>query len=62
MPTYIVNVNWSGYSRGVAAYSVEADSEEEARDNYFNGEELFRKVVRDDIGSDVEEVYIGSES
>lgn len=59
MPTYIVNVDWSGYSRGVAAYRVEADSEEEARERYYEGEELFREVVRDDTESDVSEVYIG---
>ena len=60
MATYIVNVDWSGYSRGVAAYRVEADSEEEARERYLEGEELFCEVVRDDTESGVYECHIES--
>lgn len=61
MPTYIVNVDWSGYSRGVTTYSVEADSEEEARDNYYlYGEEISHEVIRDDTEKDDVEVHIES--
>ena len=46
--TFTVQVEWSGYSRGYTVYEVEASSEEEAKENYYEGEQISREVVRDD--------------
>lgn len=43
-----VQVEWSGYSRGYTVYEVEADSEEAALENYYEGNQLEHNVVRDD--------------
>ena len=46
--TFKVRVEWSGYSRGYSVYEVEADSKEEALENYYEGNQIEREVVRDD--------------
>jgi cell pole-organizing protein PopZ len=43
-----VQVEWSGYSRGYSVYEVEAESEEEALECYYEGNQIERNVVRDD--------------
>ena len=48
MKTYDVTVNWSGYSRGFSTYRVQADSEDEAKELWYEGEEVQRTTVRDD--------------
>ncbi len=45
---FTVQVEWSGYSRGYTVYEVEAFSEEDAKENYYEGNEISREVVRDD--------------
>lgn len=59
MPKFLVTRDWSGYSRGYTTYEVEAESAEEARDNYYSGEQVEHEVVRDDTetsGFTVEEI------
>ncbi|MBG23740.1 MAG: hypothetical protein CMF22_10495 [Idiomarinaceae bacterium] len=53
MTNYVVYVDWEGYSRGVAAYEIEAENEEEARELYLEGKLLHSDVVRDDTESQV---------
>lgn len=48
MSKYIVRTEFSGYSRGDAYHIVEADSEAEAMENWYEGTESDRMVVRDD--------------
>jgi len=48
MATYTVYVDWEGYSRGTAAYQIEAGSEEEAIERHHEGELLYSDIVRDD--------------
>lgn len=48
MPKYRVEVDWEGYSRGFSEYIIEADSIEEAKDNFWAGEKVFSETVRDD--------------
>ncbi len=49
---YEVEVSWAGYSRGTAIYQIEADSEEDAMENYDVGECINRYTVRDDTESE----------
>lgn len=56
MKKFIVETVWSGYCRGVAKYEVEAETAEEAEENWYDGVEIERYVVRDDTESDVVEV------
>lgn len=48
MKSYNVKVEWSGYSRGVAEYCVEAESEEDAEENWMCGELVNSTTIRDD--------------
>jgi len=48
MKRYTVNTEWAGYSRGTAQYIVEAESEEEAMKNWWDGKQVSHVVVRDD--------------
>lgn len=48
MKTYDVQVEWSGYSRGYSVYRVEAESEEKAREFWYEGERRVHETVRDD--------------
>lgn len=56
MKDYLVVTKWEGYSRGHATYSISADSPEEARELYYDGDEIDRSVVRDDTEEEVESV------
>ncbi len=47
MNKYLVEVEWSGYSRGYASYEVDAENEEAASKDYMSGKETERDVVRD---------------
>ena len=58
MAKYRVDIEWSGYSRGVSSYEVEAESAEEAGDNYYEGECTSEITVRDDRDSDVSKVTL----
>ena len=58
MPLYNVIVNWQGYSRGETIYQVEADSEEDAMDNYYSGVEVDHFTVRDDTEKEVSEARL----
>ncbi len=49
---YKVKIGWAGYSRGSSVYEVEADSEEEAIENWWIGEKISNVVVRDDTEVD----------
>ena len=48
MKKWTVEVQWSGYSRGISTYIVEAETEEDAKENWWDGERVAHKVVRDD--------------
>jgi len=48
---YRVVVYWSGYSRGGSEYIVEAESEEDAMENYDVGERTLHYTNRDDTES-----------
>mgnify|MGYP006405636815 CR=1 FL=1 len=54
MAKYTVSVSWEGYSRGISTYIVEADSEEQAKENWDCGYEDFRETHRDDTDCEVE--------
>ena len=54
--TFKVKVEWSGYSRGYSVYEVEASSEEEAKENYYDGNKVVHNVTRDDREN--EEAYL----
>lgn len=58
MNKYIVDTEWWGYSRGVAKYEIEAESEEDAKQFWFEGKELERQVVRDDTEGEVRAVTL----
>ena len=53
MNKYRVELEWSGYSRGYAIYEVEAESEEAAIKDYWQGVEVERDTIRDDTESEV---------
>lgn len=61
MAKYQVTVTWSGYSRGIAIYLVEADNEDDARENYWSGEKTYNDVIRDDTEREVEGVELTTE-
>ena len=56
MKTYKVETTWSGYCRGMAAYSVKAESPEEAKRYWYEGEEIYKEIIRDDTESEVDSV------
>ena len=56
MPKYKIKIDWSGYSRGVSTYVVEAGSEEEAREIWYEGERTEHNVVRDDTEKEIQSV------
>ena len=56
MAEFIVKTNWEGYSRGVAEWVVEADSEEEAREIYYEGQLLSKMTIRDDTTDEIKSV------
>lgn len=58
MNKYKVQINYQGYVRGYKTIEVEADSEEEAKENWDAGVELENEIVRDDT----ETTYIEVES
>jgi len=53
MKKFRVEIDWSGYSRGVAAYEVEAENEEEARDLWYDGKQLYHETHRDDTEKEI---------
>ncbi|UGO50054.1 hypothetical protein RGZ1_23 [Morganella phage vB_MmoM_Rgz1] len=53
---YKVTVPFSGYVRGYQTYLVEAESEQEALDDYWSGELIEDEIVRDD--REISEPYI----
>jgi len=55
---YKVEYKWSGYSRGYATVIVEAESEDEARGNWWWGEEVDREVIRDDTECDHDSIKV----
>ena len=58
MPKYLVHTTWSGYSRGIATYLVEADNEEAAKEGWWSGEKCYRTTQRRDTEHEVDEVEI----
>ena len=56
MPEYIVEGEFSGYSRGVVVFKIKADSEEDAREYWYEGIEVGRQVVRDDTEIEITNV------
>ena len=46
--TYDVETEWSGYSRGYSVHRVEAESEQEAKENWWDGKRIAHETVRDD--------------
>ena len=51
-----VDIIWSGYCRGVSGYLVEAENEEEAVENWYDGEELYHETHRDDTEKEIYKV------
>jgi hypothetical protein len=49
MKKYEIEFEWYATSRGVSGYLVEAENEEEARENYYEGELLFSETIREDV-------------
>ena len=58
MKTFIVETEWAGYSRGNATYEVEANSAEEAEQEWDMWAERSRNVVRNDQEEEVTSVSI----
>lgn len=56
MPKFEIKTEWYGYSRGLSTYVVEAESEQEARDNWYGGERTKHVVVRDDTENEIQSV------
>lgn len=56
MPKYLVNTTWSGYSRGIAQFEVEAESAEEARELWMEGECTDKDTFREYIDHEVDDV------
>jgi len=54
MAKYNVYMSWEGYSRGISTYIVEADSEEEAKENWNCGYEVYRETHMDGTDCEVE--------
>jgi len=53
---YRVTVEWSGYSRGTATYLVDAETEQDARENYREYDSVTKQTVRDDTEGEVSSV------
>ncbi len=62
MNKYRVITEWGGYSRGKAEYIVEANSEEEAKELFWENEPDSKETVRDDTESEVESVDLLAQS
>jgi hypothetical protein len=58
MPKFKVTTQWSGYSRGYSVNLVEAKTAEEAKELWYEGEEIERTVVRDDTEVDHDETKV----
>ena len=58
MNKYRVITEWFGYSRGHSEYTLEANSEEEARELFWGVEPDSTTTVRDDTESEVESVEL----
>ena len=59
MAKYLIVTEWAGYSRGVATYEVEANSEEEARMDYWDDDNPCTKsVVRDDTEQEIQSIIL----
>jgi len=53
MPKFKVNIDWSGYCRGTSSWIVEAENEEDAKENWYLGTEIDRIIVRDDTENEI---------
>lgn len=53
MPKYKIEVDWTGYSRGIATYTIDAENEDEARELYNEGEQINHQVIRDDTEDEI---------
>lgn len=51
MKEYTVIKEYSGYVRGYTTYTVLAQSEEEALENWYSGIEVDNNIVRDDTNT-----------
>ena len=53
---YKIELDWSGYSRGFSVYEVEAESEDEARESWYEGKRTHHEVVRDDTEKEISSI------
>jgi len=53
MSRFKIEIGWSGYSRGITIYEVEAEDEEHASEIWDEGEKTSHYVVRDDTEKDI---------
>jgi hypothetical protein len=53
MKKYIATIEWSGYSRGISEYEIEAENPEAAMELWYEGKRTYHDVVRDDTEKDV---------
>lgn len=51
MPIYHVKREFSGYVRGHEIREVIADSEEEAKESFYAGNEISSEIIRDDTST-----------
>ena len=56
MPKFEVIVDWSGYSRGVSSYIIEAKNEEDARERWWENVPIHREIIRDDTDKEINSV------
>lgn len=56
MSKFKVTREFSGYCRGVEDFLIEAASEEEAKENYWDGVSLGTEIIRDD--TETQELYV----
>lgn len=56
MPKFKIILEWSGYSRGTEIRIVEAETEEEAREIWYEGKQVDRQIVRDDTESEIDSI------
>ncbi len=58
MPKFSVAIEFTRYSRGYEVYEVEAETEEQAKDDYWSGELIDQHASRDDWDREVSEITL----
>jgi len=61
MKEYEIKVEVSGYCRGVKVFRIKANSEEEAKEIYYDGKVISDEIHRDDREQDILDITIVEE-